>query len=212
MLSRLTPWRKNLPFAFHPGFIFFPSPLKSSSCRTQAASVAYLEEPCTKKVRHHCNRHVKRKYKKQNQLLSEVVVPAHIQKNLLANHDVEKDILVFDGGYSNNPPFKPPDGVNWQLISISEEKYIVALDHNDPNCGLPYACFDDTRPFICMPWVLSQSILGDRDGRISIQNDLNACERLRKYGDYGTPPMYTCAGLQVSQNSCDSFLFVIGKS
>jgi hypothetical protein len=26
VLSRLTPRRKNLPFAFHPGFMFFPSP------------------------------------------------------------------------------------------------------------------------------------------------------------------------------------------
>jgi hypothetical protein len=85
----------------------------------------------------------------------------------------------------------------------------VVLDHNDPNCGLTYACFDDTRPFICMPRVMSLSILGKRDEMILIQNALNACERSRKYpllrssakhilGVYGTPPMYTCAGLQVS--------------
>ncbi len=98
----------------------------------------------------------------------------------------------------------------------------MALDHNDPNHGLPYACFDDTRPFICMPRVMSLSILGDRDGMMLIQNALNACKRLRKYpllrssakqifGDYGTPPMYTCAGLQVSQNSrevLDAALFM----
>jgi hypothetical protein len=47
---------------------------------------------------------------------------------------------------------------------------------------------------------------------ISIQNALNACERLKKsplirssakhiFGDYGKPPMYTCAGLQVSHIS-----------
>ncbi len=53
---------------------------KSSSCRLQAASIAYLEEPTTKNARHHCNRRVKRKHKKQNQLLTEVVVPAHIKK------------------------------------------------------------------------------------------------------------------------------------
>jgi hypothetical protein len=29
-------------------------------------------------------------------------------KNLLTDHDVEKDILVFDRGDSNNPPIKPP--------------------------------------------------------------------------------------------------------
>jgi hypothetical protein len=113
---------------------------------------------------------MKRKYKKQNKLLTEVVVPAHIKKNLLINHDVEEDILVFDGGDSDNPPIKPPNGVNWQLISISDEKYIVALDHNDPDCGLTYACFDDDHPFIHMPRGMSLSILGDRDGMILIQN------------------------------------------
>jgi hypothetical protein len=89
----------------------------------------------------------------------------------------------------------------------------VALDHNDPNRGLTYACLDDIHPFICMPRVQSLSILGDRGGMILIRNALNyACKRLRKspllrssakciFGDYGTPPMYTCAGLQVSRNS-----------
>ncbi len=90
----------------------------------------------------------------------------------------------------------------------------MALYHNDPNCGLTFACFNDTHPFIHMPQVMSLSNLGDRDGMILIQNALNVCKRLRKYpllrssakrifGDYGTPPMYTFAGLQVSQNSCE---------
>ncbi len=57
----------------------------------------------------------------------------------------------------------------------------MALDHNDPNRGLTYACFDDTRPFIRMPRIMSLSILGDRDGMILIQNDLNICKRLRKF-------------------------------
>jgi hypothetical protein len=94
VLSRLTPRRKNLPFAFYPGVS--SKSTKSSSCRTQAASITYLEEPCTKKVHHHLNRRAKRKYEKQNRILTEVVVPAHIQKNLLTDHDVDKDILVFD--------------------------------------------------------------------------------------------------------------------
>jgi hypothetical protein len=84
----------------------FSKSTKSSSCKTQATSIAYLEEPTTKKIHHSCNRRAKRKYEKQNQLLTEVVVPAHIQKNLLTAHDVEKDILVFDGEDSNNPPIK----------------------------------------------------------------------------------------------------------
>ena len=99
---------------------------------------------------------------------------------LFTNHDVEKDILVFDGGDSNNSPIKSPDSVNRQRISISEEKFIVALVHNDPNRGLTYACLDDTCSFTRMPRVQSLSILGDRGGMILIQNALNACKRLRK--------------------------------
>ncbi len=85
----------------------------------------------------------------------------------------------------------------------------MALDQNDPKRGLTYARLDDTRPFIHMPWVQSLIILGERGGMISIKNALNACKRLKKspllrssakhiFGDYGKPPMYTCAGLQVS--------------
>ncbi len=54
----------------------------------------------------------------------------------------------------------------------------MAFDQNDPIRGLTYACLDDTCPFICMPWVQSLSILGDRGGMILIQNALNACKRL----------------------------------
>ncbi len=161
----------------------FSKSTKSSSCRTQAASIAYLGEPTTKKVRHWGNRCAKRKYEKQNQLLTEVVVPAHVQNNLLTHHDVEKDILVFDvfdRGDSDNPTIKSTDSVNWQWISISEEKFIVAIHQNDPNCGLTYACLDYTHPFIRMPRVQSLSILGDRGGMISIQNALNTCKRLQK--------------------------------
>jgi hypothetical protein len=104
------------------------------------------------------------------------------------------------------------------MVSIGKEsqflnrKLMLTLDHNDPNRGLTYACLDNTRPFNRMPWAQSLSILSDRDGMFLIQNALNACKRLRKspllrssamqiFGDYGTPTMYTCARLQVSQNS-----------
>ncbi len=54
-----------------------------------------------------------------DQLLTEVlVVSVHIQKKLLTDHDVEKDILVFDGGDSDNPPITPHNVVNWRRISI----------------------------------------------------------------------------------------------
>jgi hypothetical protein len=87
---------------------------------------------------------------------------------------------VFERGDSNNPPIKPPDGVNWQQVSISEEIFIVTLDQNDPNRGLIYAHLDDSRAFTHMPQVQSLSLFGDRGGMISIQNALNACKRLKK--------------------------------
>ncbi len=61
------------------------------------------------------------------------------------------------------------------------------------------------------------SIIGNC-GLRKIYNALEACKKLRKislvqsdkrvFGDYGKPVQYTCAGVQVSRNSCDVFDFV----
>jgi hypothetical protein len=62
----------------------FSKSTKSSSCQTQAASIAYLEEPTTKKVRHCRNRRANRKYEKRNQLLTEVPSCSCTYKKILS--------------------------------------------------------------------------------------------------------------------------------
>jgi hypothetical protein len=85
----------------------FSKSAATSSCCTQAVSIAYLEEPIRKKVCHLCHRHAKKKSEKQQRLLTEVKkVPEYIKKNLLTNNDVENDVLVFDGGDCDNPPIQ----------------------------------------------------------------------------------------------------------
>jgi hypothetical protein len=53
----------------------FGKSIKSSSLRTQCASVAYKEQPTTKKVHHCCNHCARKKLKKQQSLLTEATVP-----------------------------------------------------------------------------------------------------------------------------------------
>jgi len=87
----------------------------SKSCRpssqcTQAASIAHMELPVHPTARHRRNRHSLKKSRKQQQILSEVIVPPSIYQNLLSASAIEKDIVVIDGGDSGNPPIVPPDG------------------------------------------------------------------------------------------------------
>jgi hypothetical protein len=94
----------------------FAKSTKSTSLRTQAASIAYIEEPLHKKTRHHCNRHAKKKQEKQHRLLTEVIVPESITPNLLTDYDIYNDSVVVDGSDLDNPSIRPPDGVTWRPI------------------------------------------------------------------------------------------------
>ena len=85
-----------------------------------------------KKITPRCHRLAKKKSVKQQYLLTEVSVPNHIQNNVLTDHDIEHEIIVFDGGNSNSPPIQPPDDVHWQCISVLEAKFIMAMDETDP--------------------------------------------------------------------------------
>jgi hypothetical protein len=76
----------------------FGKSIKLSSLRTQCASVAYRELPTTKNVRHCRNRRARKKLKKQESLLTEATVPQPILTNLLSTHEINKEIIVFDGG------------------------------------------------------------------------------------------------------------------
>ena len=82
----------------------FGKSMKTSCLRTQGASVAYTEQTTTKKARHCCNRHARKKLKKQHSVLTEATIPLSFLTNLLSIHEIENEIIVFDGGVIDNPP------------------------------------------------------------------------------------------------------------
>ena len=119
-----------------------------SSIRTQAASVAYIEQPVHKKARHRRNRRSKKKLRKHQRLLTKVVVPTTIQQNVLSESDIVDKVVVVDGGDDGNPPICPPDGVNWCRLSVIEGNHMHVPDETDPCRGLTFAHVDGALPFI----------------------------------------------------------------
>jgi len=184
---------------------------KPSSLRTQAASIAHIEQDFHKKARHRRNRRAKKKMRKQNKLLTEVILPQSFQHTLLSDSDVEKEVIVVDGGVDGNPPIRPPDGVTWRLLSVREGIQIHVQDELDPLRGLTFSRVDGVLPFARLP--RKQSL--DAIQNISIKELISAlevCEKLKKtplfrsdrkriFSDYGKRVMYTCAGVQVSRNA-----------
>ena len=194
---------------------------KPSSTRTQAASIAYIEQPLHKKARHRRNRRSKKKLRKQQKLFTEVIVPQYIQQNLLSASDIAHKIVVFDGGDDGNPAIRPPDGVNWRCLSVIDGNHLHIQDETDPNRGLTFCRVDNALPFIRLP--RQQSLeLYCHISMTEIMCALEECEKLKKtsvkrsdkkriFGDYGQPVMYTCVGVQVSRNSpevltCNAFM------
>jgi hypothetical protein len=70
-----------------------------------------------KKVWHRQNRRSKKKLRKQQNLLMEVIVPIAIKQNLVSESDIENEIIVVDGGDDGNPSISPPDGLKWRCLS-----------------------------------------------------------------------------------------------
>jgi hypothetical protein len=99
----------NIPSWVH----IFGKSTKSSSLRAQGASVAYTEQETNKKARHCCNCWATKKLNKQHSLLTEITVPQSILTNLISLHEIEKEIIVFDGGARDYSPLRPPDSVVW---------------------------------------------------------------------------------------------------
>jgi hypothetical protein len=138
--------------------------------------------------------------------------------NLLSTQDIDDEVVVFDGGNKDNPPLRPPDGLIWRCISINDGRHIYVDDETDPGRGLTFARVNNALPFNRLPRSMSLRIIGNC-GLRKIYNALEACKKLRKislvqsdrkrvFGDYGKPVRYTCAGIQVSRNSCDVVEFV----
>ncbi len=86
----------------------FAKSTQPASIRTQAASIAYIEQPVHKKARHCRSRRSKKKLRKQLKLLTKVIVPTTIKQNLLSESDIENKVVVVDGGDDGSPPIRPP--------------------------------------------------------------------------------------------------------
>jgi hypothetical protein len=106
-------------------------------------------------------------------------------------HDV---VTVFDGGCHNNPPIRPPDGVHWRCIPVSQ---LHREDASNPSVGLTFPRINNALPFIRLPRHMSLDIIG-QSGLDNIYNALDVCENLRKrpcvrskskqvFGDYEYP-------------------------
>ncbi len=120
-------------------------------------------------------------------------------------HDV---VTVFDGGCHNNPPIRPPDGVHWHCILVSQ---LHREDESNPSVGLTFPRINNALPFIRLPCCLSLDIF-DQSGLDNIYNALDACEKLRKrpcvrskskqvFGDYDQPLYFNVIGVHVSRSS-----------
>ncbi len=153
----------------------------------------------------------RRNLKKQQSPLTEATVPQSIQTKLLSTHEINKEIIVFDGGKIENPPIRPPDDVIWRCIPIREGNYVHICNEVDPHCGLTFQRVENVPPFIRLPRALSLNTLS-KTGHHSIVKSLQALEKLKRislvrsnqkriFRDYGTKVMYTCAGVQVSRRS-----------
>ena len=81
-------------------------------------------------------------------MLTEVILPESIQHNLLSTSEIEKEMVVVDGGDDGNPPIQPPEGVHWRCILVRARKYLHVHDETDPSRGLTFTRVDDALPFI----------------------------------------------------------------
>lgn len=199
----------------------FAKSTQPSSIRTQAASIAYIEQPVHNKARHRRSRRAKKKLCKQQKLLTEVTVPTTILENLLSESDIDNEIVVVDGGDDGNLPIQPPDDVTWRCLSVLGAKHLHVQDETDPCRGLTFSRVDGALPFIRLPRQQSLDIIRQMSLK-EILGALEECEKLKKtsvrrsdnkriFTDYGMSVMYTCAGVQASRNSpevldCNPFL------
>lgn len=183
----------------------FSKSTSASSQRTQCASGAYSIDK-SPKVLHRRSRRAKKKHRKMQDLLREVIVPT--SQFRLSPEEIDSDVVVFDGGDQTSSPIKPPDGLVWRSIPVS---LLHLEDETRPDIGLTYPMIDGVNPFIRLPRSMSLSIINDC-GIDKITKSLIACLKLRStalsrgdakrvFTDYGTRVTYACVGPQASRNS-----------
>jgi hypothetical protein len=77
----------------------------------------------------------------------------------LSSELIDREIIVFDGGNPHTPPIKPPNGVNWQSLSV---RLLHIQDNIQPNIGLTAPRMGyDISPFIQLPRQMSLDIIGE---------------------------------------------------
>jgi hypothetical protein len=118
----------------------FDKSTQPSSIRTQAASIAYIEQPVHKKARHCWSRRSKKKFCKQLKLLTQVIVPRTIKQHLLSESDIENKVVVVDGGDDGNPLIRTPDGVSWCCLSVIGGNHLHVQDETNPCRGHVSPC------------------------------------------------------------------------
>ncbi len=112
-------------------------------------------------------------------MLTEVILPQSFKHTLLSDSDIEKKVIVIDGGDDGNPPICPPEGVTWRLLSVREGIHIHVQDEPDPLRGLTFSRVDGVLPFARLP--RKQSL--DTIQKFSIKELISAleeCEKLKK--------------------------------
>ena len=182
---------------------------KTANCsrRTQCAAVAHLPDGVPSSIRRSRIRRAKKKLHKQQRLLREIVPSLDILNPTVSIEDIDKEILVFDGGNSDCPAITPPKGVQWRRLHVSD---LYIQDDLRGDIGLTFRRMNGCLPFIRLPRDTSLAIIG-RCGLDNIYAALQACENLRTplcrshkkrvFTDFGRTPRYACVGPQVSRNS-----------
>ena len=183
----------------------FTKSCSTSSLRTQCAAAAVNEVSCAR-VFHRRSRRAKKKHRKLQKFLKNIIVPGHQFK--LSTHEIDSEIVVFDGGDPSTPSIRPPDGVKWRSIPVT---HLHIEDDLRCDIGLTYRQIDGSSAFVRMPRQMSLNIIAEC-GLLKIHNSLLACEKLRHvalrrsdrkrvFTDYGKPVTYACVGPQPSRNS-----------
>jgi hypothetical protein len=69
----------------------------------------------------------------------------------LSASDIDKEIVIVDGGDDGNLPIRPPEGVNLRSLSVREGIHLHVQDKTDPFCGLTFSRVDGALPFARLP-------------------------------------------------------------
>ncbi len=106
--------------------VFAKSSSTTSLC-TQCAAAAWMDVK-SPKVFHRRLRRAKKKQRKIEEILHEVIVPPNQFK--LTPQEIDAEIIVFDGGDSTTLPIKPPDGILWRSILFPFIDYMSKMRHS----------------------------------------------------------------------------------